>query len=90
LASRIGEVREMQHGCLRIDGFAEFVGGFDDDELDAGGAELVIERVAMGFLDDDFGFHSGEIGKLLDEFGIVPGENTREAGLHSRRRARGD
>ncbi len=47
----------------------------------------MVERIAMRSLDDDFGFHPGEIGQLLDELFVVAGENARQSRLHRRRGA---
>src|SRR6266446_2717045 len=54
LSIGISEVCEVHHGGLRVDGLFQVVTRLDDYELDASGAQLVIERIAVGLLDDDF------------------------------------
>ena len=53
----VGEVREMHHRCLWIDGLFQIVAGFYDHELYSGSAQLMVKWIAMRFLDDDFRFH---------------------------------
>ena len=64
--------------------------GFDLDELDSRGAQLVVEGIAVSLLDDDFGLHAGEVGDLADESFVIAGENSGEARLHRCSGAGGD
>ena len=74
----IGEVAEVHHRGSVIDGGVQLIARLNDYQLRSGGAQLVIERIAMRFLDDDFGFHTREVGQLLDQALVVAGENARE------------
>ncbi len=72
LAGGIGKVGEVHHGGPLANRLAQFIAGFDLDQLDAGGPQLMVERVAMGFLDDDFRLHSSQVRQLFDECFVVP------------------
>ena len=60
---------------------------FDLDQLHARGAQLVVERVAVRFLDDHFRLQSGQVRQLLDECFIVAGQDSGQSGLNRGRRA---
>ena len=50
----------------------------------------MIEGITVRFLNNDFRFHAGQIGQLLDELPIVAREDTGEARLHCGGGAGGD
>ena len=54
----------------RAERFLEVVARLDFDELHASAAKLVIERIAMRLLNDDFRLHSGEIGSWRMNFSL--------------------
>lgn len=90
LAAGLGVVEEEHHGGLGTGGAAEVVFGFDFDEADAGGADGVVVAEAVGFLDEDFGFHAGEVGEAADLVGVSAGEDAGGADGHGARCAGGD
>jgi hypothetical protein len=54
----------------------------DLNKFHTGAADLVIERIPMRLLNDDLGFHAGQIRKLLDQALVVAREYTGVSGLN--------
>ena len=67
LPRRIGKIRKMHHRRPIAHRLPHLIASFDLHQFDPGISQLVIERVAMRFLNDDFRFHAGEIRYLADE-----------------------
>src|SRR5437773_144392 len=55
----------MHHGRPIVYGLAELIASLNLDQLDPGRSQLVIEWIAMRFLDDDFRLHAGNVRQLL-------------------------
>ena len=80
----------MHHCGSWGNGLAQIVPAFYLNKFHPCSAELVIEGIAMRFLNDDLGLHSGQIRYLPDESFIVASENAGEARLHRRSGAGGN
>ena len=79
----------VDHGGLRSQGAREIVHSFGDDQLGPGEAESAVKGAAAAH-DDDFAFHAGGIGKLVDPFGVCAGDAARGGRGHGAGRAGGD
>ncbi len=77
----------MHHGRAVADGLSELLASLDLDQLDPRRPQLMIEWVAMRFLNNDFRFHSREIRKLTNQGFIVSGKDACQSRLHRRRGA---
>ena len=75
LSGGVREVSEVHHRSTFVDGFLQIVARFDLDQLHARGTQLMIEWVAVRFLDNDFRLQASEVRQLLDVGFIVSGEN---------------
>ena len=80
----------MHHGRPIVYGLAELIASLNLDQLDPGRSQLVIEWIAMRFLDDDFRLHAGNVRQLLNQLFVIAGENTRQSRLNRGSRARCD
>jgi hypothetical protein len=49
---------------------------FDLNQLGSCRPQLVIKWAAVGFLDDDFRLHAGQVRELTDQGLVIAGQNT--------------
>ena len=88
-------IRPPQHDFVHhrgpvVDCSLQLLAGFNLYQLDPRAAQLVVERIAVRLLNNDFRFHSGEIRQLLNQALVVTCEDAREPRLNRSCRARGD
>ena len=62
----IGEIRKVHHRRALIYCGAQLILCFDHHQLDSRGTQLVIKRIAMRLLNDDFRLHPCQIRQLPD------------------------
>src|ERR1051325_2035322 len=74
------QLRNTGINLVVIETREQLLARLDHNELNTSIAELMIERIAVRFLNDDFRLHSGEIGDLPDELLVVARENACEPG----------
>ncbi len=78
----------MHHGRPVVYRLAKLIASLNLDQLDPGRSQLMIEWVAMRFLNDDFRLHAGQVGKLFgSKLFIIAGENARQSRLNRGGRA---
>jgi len=88
LSRGIREVRKMHHRRFFVDGLSQILAIHNFHQPDPSGAQLMIKRIAVRCLDDHFGLHPRQIGKLPDKLGIVLRQNSRQPREHRCRGSR--
>ena len=79
LACGVGEIGKVQHRGAIAYSTVKLLTRFDLDQFHTGCAKLVVKRVAVSLLNNDFGLHPGQIGKLLDKAFVIAGKNSGKA-----------